>query len=264
MKPLSAFLLLATVWISSCRDRSDPSAEPDPANGRLTCLFAGYDSCVYYIGPSNRMTDVTRGKVTNAPFVLEMLHKIKRYRLSLMLKPGDGGDCVANLQQIKIRAIRDGISDISIDSTDANEEKTLGVITAPPLRDIMHGKEPFHLALPRQEDPDPATDARISKFPQASRFTIILSADNEIYGYYGENVDKGKDYTYDELTELLKSKRSDSSFIAIIKPDSSATYKNTVDMLDEMKTTGITHYALVDISRKEIDYLQKMKHTGKL
>ena len=264
MKPLSVFLVFATICISSCRDRSGPSDHPDPANARLTCLFTGYDSCIYYIGPSSQMTDVTRGKVTNAPFVLEMLQKIKRHRLSLMLKPGDGGDCVANLQQLKIRAIRDGISDISIDSTDANEEKTLGVITAPPLRDMMHGKEAFHLALPRQEDPDPATDERIAKFPTASRFTIILSANNEIYGYSGDNIDKGKDYTYPELTELLKSRRSDSSFIAIIKPDSSATYKNTIDILDEMKTAGITHYALVDITRKEIDFLQKMKHTGKI
>jgi hypothetical protein len=37
----------------------------------------------------------------------------------------------------------------------------------------------------------------------------------------------------------------------IIKPTQDATYKNTVDMLDEMKIDDVRRYALVDITSDE-------------
>jgi len=43
----------------------------------------------------------------------------------------------------------------------------------------------------------------------------------------------------------------------VIKAAASSTYKNTVDMLDVMRNTDIKHYALVDITKKEEEFLHK-------
>jgi hypothetical protein len=44
--------------------------------------------------------------------------------------------------------------------------------------------------------------------------------------------------------------------IAIIKPSEKSTYRNLVDILDEMEITGISTYYIVDIIKSDI---QKMK-----
>jgi biopolymer transport protein ExbD len=69
---------------------------------------------------------------------------------------------------------------------------------------------------------------------------------------------KGKKYTYPEMTELVRQRRSDKNFSVVIKPAKSTTYKNTVDILDVMTTTDIKHYALVDIKQEEEDYLDQI------
>jgi hypothetical protein len=51
---------------------------------------------------------------------------------------------------------------------------------------------------------------------------------------------------------LDKKRRTDpKDFMVIIKPTQDATYKNTVDMLDEMKIDDVKRYALVDITPDE-------------
>ena len=42
----------------------------------------------------------------------------------------------------------------------------------------------------------------------------------------------------------------------VIKPGPEATYKNTVDMLDEMTINDVKRYAMVDIFPTEIDLMK--------
>ena len=48
----------------------------------------------------------------------------------------------------------------------------------------------------------------------------------------------------------------DRDFVVIIKPDSDATYKNTVDILDEMKINQVKTYAMVKIFPQELDLIR--------
>jgi biopolymer transport protein ExbD len=48
----------------------------------------------------------------------------------------------------------------------------------------------------------------------------------------------------------------DRDFVVVIKPNVEATYKNTVDMLDEMTINGVKRYALVDIVPVEEDLIK--------
>jgi len=43
--------------------------------------------------------------------------------------------------------------------------------------------------------------------------------------------------------------------MVIIKPTQDATYKNTVDILDEMKIDDVRRYALVDITPDEYKFI---------
>jgi hypothetical protein len=62
---------------------------------------------------------------------------------------------------------------------------------------------------------------------------------------------KSKQAVRDE--EIIKKKQSTSpeDLVMIIKPSEEATYKNTVDILDEMTISEIKRYAMVDISDGE-------------
>ena len=48
----------------------------------------------------------------------------------------------------------------------------------------------------------------------------------------------------------------DVDFVVIIKPDDDATYKNTVDILDEMTINGVKRYAMVKILKEEIELIK--------
>lgn len=48
----------------------------------------------------------------------------------------------------------------------------------------------------------------------------------------------------------------DRDFVVIIKPDSEATYKNTVDILDEMTINQVKTYAMVKIFPQEVELIK--------
>ena len=54
----------------------------------------------------------------------------------------------------------------------------------------------------------------------------------------------------------------DRDFVVVIKPDEDATYKNTVDILDEMKINGVKRFAMVDILPQELDLIHKTEQAG--
>ena len=45
----------------------------------------------------------------------------------------------------------------------------------------------------------------------------------------------------------------------MIKPDEEATYKNTIDILDEMAINAIKRYAMVDLFQVEKDLIKKIE-----
>ena len=56
----------------------------------------------------------------------------------------------------------------------------------------------------------------------------------------------------------------DRDFVVVIKPDEDATYKNTVDILDEMTINNVKRYAMVDITPQELEVVRATeKNSGK-
>ena len=55
---------------------------------------------------------------------------------------------------------------------------------------------------------------------------------------------------------------ADRDFIVIIKPSDDATYKNTVDILDEMTINQARTYAMVKILKEELDLIKATEASG--
>lgn len=54
----------------------------------------------------------------------------------------------------------------------------------------------------------------------------------------------------------------DKDLVVVIKPDDEATYKNTVDILDEMAITAVKRYAMVDLFPVEIELIKATEARG--
>lgn len=93
-----------------------------------------------------------------------------------------------------------------------------------------------------------------NKVKESGAFTILLGKEDQVYYYEGLDPTKLQATSFKGIREeIIKKKQSTSpeDLVMIIKPSADATYKNTVDILDEMTISEIKRYAMVDISDGE-------------
>ena len=146
------------------------------------------------------------------------------------------------------------------------------------------------LNMPKDvDDPNKKTEVK-----QSGALTIMLGKKNTVYYYEGQlEVGEGKNNfkssTFKEIRDVIIKKRDDVvrnhvhnpeictpiqqeakkkgdpnwedackdvDFMVIIKPDDEATYKNTVDILDEMTINQVKRYALVKILEDELKLIK--------
>ncbi len=82
----------------------------------------------------------------------------------------------------------------------------------------------------------------------------MLGKNDVIYYYEGDSAATLKPTDYKKIRDIVidKKRRTDpKDFVVVIKPTVDASYKNTVNMLDEMTIDFIKRYAMVDISPQE-------------
>lgn len=105
-----------------------------------------------------------------------------------------------------------------------------------------------------------------NKVKASGALTLIPAKDNSIFYYEGELAPDGgnfKSSNFKEIRDVIINKKKSTNpedFVVVIKPTPEATYKNTVDILDEMTINEVKRYALVDIFDVE---LQLVKASGK-
>ncbi|NII25142.1 biopolymer transporter ExbD [Pseudoflavitalea sp. X16] len=105
-----------------------------------------------------------------------------------------------------------------------------------------------------------------NKVKASGALSLILAKDNSIFYYEGELAPDGSNFkstNFQGIRDIIINKKRSTSpddFVVVIKPTPDATYKNTVDILDEMTINEVKRYALVDIFDVE---LQLVKASGK-
>src|SRR6185437_13626242 len=97
-----------------------------------------------------------------------------------------------------------------------------------------------------------------NKVKESAVLTLMPSKADQIYYYEGADPSKLQSSGYKGIRDIIldKKRRTDpKDFMVVIKPTKDATYKNTVDMLDEMTIDAVKRYALVDITPDEYKFV---------
>lgn len=96
-----------------------------------------------------------------------------------------------------------------------------------------------------------------NKQEASGALTVMLGKDNNVFYYEGELDPAGKNFKSSNFKDIRnviidkKERTPADKFMVIIKPSDESTYKNVVDILDEMTINVVKRYALVDIADAE-------------
>ncbi len=117
----------------------------------------------------------------------------------------------------------------------------------------------LRLFLPQDtEKPEEQNKAKAS-----GALTILLAKNNNIFYYEGElapDASNFKSTGFKEIRDIIINKKRSvkpEDFVVVIKPNKESSYKNVVDILDEMAINVVKRYALVDISPVEDELIIK-------
>jgi biopolymer transport protein ExbD len=98
-----------------------------------------------------------------------------------------------------------------------------------------------------------------NKVKNSAVITLMLGKNDVIYYYEGDSAQKLQPTDFKKIRDIVidKKRRTDpKDFVVVIKPTVDATYKNTVNILDEMTIDGVKRYAMVDISPVEYNFIK--------
>lgn len=127
---------------------------------------------------------------------------------------------------------------------------------------------------------------------ESSVLSIMLGKNDQIYYYEGKLTESGDNFkqtTFKGIRDIIINKKkevisryvtdpeceakakaegkpisncADKDFVVIIKPSPEATYKNTVDILDEMTINQVRTYAMVKIFDQEFELIKATEAGG--
>ncbi|QHS62281.1 ExbD/TolR family protein [Chitinophaga agri] len=143
------------------------------------------------------------------------------------------------------------------------------------LTTTMSKPKTMDLIMPK----DTENEKDQNKVKESTALTILLGKKDRVYYYEGlaqdpnasANPDFFKATTFantggirdviikkrDEVSQLRNSKGEPEDVVVIIKADDDATYKDFVDILDEMAINRIQRYATVDISDQDKTWIKQ-------
>jgi biopolymer transport protein ExbD len=119
--------------------------------------------------------------------------------------------------------------------------------------------EPTALRLFLPKDTEKPEDQ--NKVKNSGVLTVMMNRNNNVFYYEGELLPDGSNFkpsNFKDIRTVILDKKMNTKpedFVVIIKPGPDATYKNTVDMLDEMFISDVKRYALVDITSQDLQFI---------
>jgi biopolymer transport protein ExbD len=126
--------------------------------------------------------------------------------------------------------------------------------------------QPTAMRLILPKDADKPEDQNKAK--ESGVITLLLGKDNNVFYYEGQLASDGSNFKSSNFKEirtvLIDKKRNtpEKDLVVIIKPSVDCTYKNVVDILDEMAINVLKKYALVDISDGEAQLVKISDASG--
>jgi biopolymer transport protein ExbD len=105
-----------------------------------------------------------------------------------------------------------------------------------------------------------------NKVKESAVLTLMLGKNDHVYYYEGLDATKIQSTTFKAVRDIIidkKRRTNPEDFVVIIKPTQDATYKNVVDIVDEMKIDDVKRFAQVDITPLEYSLIQKTEEANK-
>src|SRR4030095_4395714 len=106
---------------------------------------------------------------------------------------------------------------------------------------------------------DSKTDSADKFSGVKAKLTLILLKDEKVFGYYGDFIKGGRSVSLKEMKKLIADgwkMFSKDSLVVVIKPSEKATYKATIDILDQMTINQIEKYSMTDLNKQEKEFLK--------
>ena len=94
--------------------------------------------------------------------------------------------------------------------------------------------------------------------------TIIIFKNDRLYCYTGNDLNNGKEFSFEtgnSIRQFLLQRKKEvnvDDFAVVIKAASNASYKTTVDVLDEMKINNIKNYSMLELSVAEERFINEL------
>jgi biopolymer transport protein ExbD len=100
----------------------------------------------------------------------------------------------------------------------------------------------------------PESKANVDLSNEIHKYSLLLLK-TDVYAYEND-INKGKKFNYNEINNFIKNEKGkDSSIAFIIKPAKDATYKRTIDILDQMTINNIKKYNLLELTKEEENFI---------
>lgn len=152
----------------------------------------------------------------------------------------------------------------------------------------MSSPTTMDLFMPKDTD----KDEDLNKAKASGALSVLLGKNNVVYYYEGELLPDGSNFkttTFKGIRDIIINKKKevkaahqhdegckkiwaknggdqtsclDRDLVIVIKPDSEATFKNTVDILDEMTINEIKRFAMVDLFPADIQLIKATEAAG--
>ena len=109
--------------------------------------------------------------------------------------------------------------------------------------------QPTAMKLFLPKDADKPEDQNKAK--ESGVITILLGKDDHVFYYEGQldnSASNFKSSTFKEIRNVLLDKKArtpEKDLVVVLKPSEECTYRNVVDILDEMSINVLKRYALV-------------------
>lgn len=125
--------------------------------------------------------------------------------------------------------------------------------------------QPTAMKLFLPEDTDKPEEQNKAK--ESGALTLLLGKNDVVYYYEGilaPDASNFKSSSFKEIRDIILKKKKSTNpedFVVVIKPDEESSYKNAVDMLDEMTINDVKRYAMVDIAPVEFELIKRTQGT---
>lgn len=123
-------------------------------------------------------------------------------------------------------------------------------------------------AMPLYMPKDTEKDEEQNKAKESGALTVLLGKDNSVYYYEGQLAPDASNFTstnFKGIRDVIIRKKKNTppdDLVIVIKPNDEATYKNTIDILDEMTINDVKRFAMINILPVENELIKRTEQAG--